>query len=647
MPFSSVANFVEFLAYLGLVSQLDLERARSAAPIQTVAGLIDELQRQHLLTPYQVSILKSGETEGLRLGNYKLLYRNASGSFARVFRAQSVVSGRTVGIKVLRQRHAEDPRKVALFHREGELGKRLKHPNIVPIYHVAAEGTQHYFTMEFVEGGNFREFIKIRKRFEPIEASRYLLGMAEGLEYALGLGVTHRDLKLSNVLLSANGVPKLVDFGLAGTDKSFAGLDEEIDRAIEYVTLENGSRAPENDPRSDLYFLGALYYELLTGIPPYPLTKDPEARRLFSRYTRFRPIASVHRALPQAVIDITSRLMLINPNERYQTPAEVAADLRQFLATASPVPTPDHPRAKTRAVEAKPTLLCFERRQKYQETIRDYFTRHGFEIEIVSEVFRGMQRLTTTALAGVILMGESAAHDLPTVFKAAHERCLRQQLPLVLVTTKAQDQFRSQAPKSEIARVLPQKSTLREIRKALEELGVVGQKPEKVAATAVPNATADGADVVETPAEPPRRTAKAAMPSAVPSPHPAVPESPTPPTGKAPGSVETFRKRQRHDVESDEDGDVRLIRNVDGGSTDEDGDVVLIAPPAGNESANPPPASVDNPDLEPAETDTLYASASEVRRLLDDVIPTLERPPSDRVAGEPAPGKRSSKPKPE
>ena len=137
--------------------------------------LLQVLERRNLLTPYQLGQLRRNETDTLVLGEYKLLYRNASGSFARVFRAASIDDGKIVAIKLLRQRFAEDARVVSLFRREGELCKRLSHKNIVPVYDVANEGLQHYITMEFVEGGNFRDFIKIRNRFAEPEATRYAL----------------------------------------------------------------------------------------------------------------------------------------------------------------------------------------------------------------------------------------------------------------------------------------------------------------------------------------------------------------------------------------------------------------------------------------------------------------------------------------
>lgn len=209
MHFLSLQNFQNYLIQSKLVEPAQLQECmvRLQSRGQSIDGLIRELEVRHLLTPYQAAKLRKRDLEGLLLGRFKLLYRNASGSFARVFRGCSIDDGRMIGIKVLRSRWAEDPRKVTLFKREGELGKRLKHKNIVPIYEVGSEGNQHFLTMEFVEGGNFRELLRGRGKFSPEEATRYAIDIAEGLEYALSLGVTHRDMKLTNVLLSAKGLP--------------------------------------------------------------------------------------------------------------------------------------------------------------------------------------------------------------------------------------------------------------------------------------------------------------------------------------------------------------------------------------------------------------------------------------------------------
>ena len=488
MSFTSLQNFQSFLIGQKLVEPQQLQDclARIQTKGPSIDALIGELEQRHYLTPYQASKLKKREADGLRLGAYKLLYRNAAGSFARVFRGCRVDDGRMVGIKVLRQRWAEDPRTVNLFRREGELGKRLKHKNIAPIYEVGSDGNQHYLTMEFVEGGNFRELLKSRGKFSVSEASRYVLDMAEGLEYALSLGLTHRDLKLTNVLLSAQGVAKLVDFGLAGQDASLTTMEDEVDRAVEYATLERSTNAPDNDPRSDLYFLGAIFYELLTGVSPYPATKSREDRKQPSRYRNIRPIRQVNPGVPPAVMAIVDQLMQINPNERYQNPQEVIQDLKTVVGARPgdsitgegepPVAAPESADAMPTAngvTSAMPTVLCVENREKQQDSLREYFTKHGYRVLLLRDFLRAIQRLETDPPQGLILMADALGEgdEASQAYEKVTACCRKTKTPVVLVLSKKHKEMKDRFANTSSTRVLTDKHvTLRTIRTTLEEL---------------------------------------------------------------------------------------------------------------------------------------------------------------------------------
>src|SRR5581483_10921448 len=130
------------------------------------------LERRELLTNYQSERLLRGERSGFFYGDYKVLYLVGTGTFARVYRAAHKTTGEIRAVKVLRRRFIEDPVESDRFSREGQMGATLRHPNIVPIYEVVARGDSHFIVMDFVEGRNLREFIKIRKKFEPAEATR-------------------------------------------------------------------------------------------------------------------------------------------------------------------------------------------------------------------------------------------------------------------------------------------------------------------------------------------------------------------------------------------------------------------------------------------------------------------------------------------
>jgi serine/threonine protein kinase len=475
MSFKNVDELAQFLVGSRLVEPSQVEECRSQLrPAAAPADLLRLLESKNYLTSYQMVRLEKGETDGLVLGPYKLMYKNASGSFARVFRACSLADGRMVGLKVLRQRWAADPQMVLQFKREAELCKTLRHRNIVPIYSVESQGDFHYFTMEFVEGGNLRDFINIRKKLSPAEATRCILDMAEGLDYALGKGITHRDLKLTNVLMSSTGVAKLVDFGLAGNEGiSGSSSGDGVARALEYATLEKATNAPANDPRSDLYFLGGIFYELLTGTPPYPRTRSREERKQFSRYKDIRPIRSVDPNIPRVVADIVERLMNIVPSQRYQKPAQVITDLRAALAQLGGGPASS---AETRssavndsaaAQRSLPTIMCVETRMKQQDMLREYLSKHGFRVLVLADVQRAVARLKSTPPDCVIFMGESLGDDVIDAYQQSALVGKSADVICIAVLAKEQAPLTAQLEQSPSARVLVQPIALRDLRREI------------------------------------------------------------------------------------------------------------------------------------------------------------------------------------
>lgn len=394
------------LIRLQLVDYEKLAQCRTELePSSKGEDLLAALERRDLLTPFQVQRIRKGETEGLVLGGCKLLYRNASGSFARVFRGCRLDNGQMLGIKVLRDRWSNDPDTVHLFHREGEIGQRLKHPNIVPIFDVGTEGGTHYITMEFVEGGNLKDFIKIRKKLDPAETMRYGLDLGRALDYAAAQGVTHRDLKSTNVLMSSQGVAKLIDFGLAADDAFLRRASSpDLAQALEYATLEKGSGAPRNDPRSDLFFLGTILYELLTGEPPYPRTRDRDERKAFSRYRDIRPVTSLEPRLPFRVAATIDRLLQVNPQLRYQSAGELVSELENILRELGHPPATESGPLMTGGMKI---ILCVENRPKRQDVLREYFTKHGYRLLLMGDVDRAFTRLKNNPPDGLVLFGDS------------------------------------------------------------------------------------------------------------------------------------------------------------------------------------------------------------------------------------------------
>jgi serine/threonine protein kinase len=465
MQFDTTDDLTRELLKFRLVTEEELAECQASQPITSQPkSLLKALERQHVLTSYQVSKLCSDEDEPLVLGDCKLMYQNASGSFARVFRGSRIPSGEIVGLKVLRTRYLDDPQSVAHFHREAELCMRLQHKNIVPIYSVETEGDNHFFTMEFVEGGNLRDFANIRGKFQPGDLLRCATDMAEGLEYALSKGMTHRDFKLSNVLMSSKGVGKLVDFGLAGDDES-GGTDDV--QAVEYATLEKNTGAPRNDPRSDLFFLGAVLYELATGSSPYPPTTSLEDRKMFSRYSGIRPIRRADPNINPHVAEIIDRLLKIIPPERYQSATELLVDLRAALkALGEGIPS-----AEIQQTPRLSTVLCVEYRVKQQDMLRDYLSKHGFRVLMLTAWDRALTRIKNNPPDSLLLMGEAVGDgDNKDIYDEALRWCNLKGTAVVIVAAASENDVAEHLNLNASSRVIVQPTTLRDVRTSIAEV---------------------------------------------------------------------------------------------------------------------------------------------------------------------------------
>lgn len=464
------------LVRMRLVSQQDMDSCLQELQEKSTDDdqLIRLLERKNLITSFQAGRLKNNELDGLVLGDNKLMYQNASGSFARVYRAASLQDGRMIGVKVLRQRWAQDPETVKMFHREAEVCKQFQHKNIVPIYDVGVQDDTHYFTMEFVEGGNLRDFITIRKKLSPVEAINYTVDICEGLEYANRLGYTHRDMKPTNVLMSIQGVAKLIDFGLAGEDDA-SGAGEAHQRAVEYGTLEKSTGAPRNDPRSDLYFVGTIFYELLCGKPPFPRTKDIEERKRPSRYSQVPSITTLEPDLPTPVVNVLEKLMAYQPFQRYQSATEAIQDLLEVRAqlddagtVSRPAETKPSAEQELKMVIAPPTILCVENRAKHQDVLREYLTRHGYRVLILSDIERAMNRIKENAPDCVVFMEDSIGAGAVEAFN--HSLELDADLAAVLVLSEKNAAVKKTLQKTDRSRILVQPIKIRNLRAKIQKV---------------------------------------------------------------------------------------------------------------------------------------------------------------------------------
>ena len=367
--------------------------------------------RRELVTNFQLDRLLKGERGGYFYGQYKVLYMVAGGSFARVYRAAHRETGVVRALKVLRKRYSDDPAQTEHFVREGHVGQSLRHANIVPIYEVYSNAKErtHFLVMEFIEGRNLREFLKIRKKLEPAEATRLMIDITSGLRYAFEHGVFHRDLKLTNILISSKGQAKLVDFGLAGTDTNVADekLGETINaRTIDYAGLERATGVRRDDQRSDIYFLGVIYYHMLMGKSPLMETRDRIQRLAKSRYMDVVPIQQADPGIPKIVAGIVSQAMNIDAEKRYQNPGQMLIDLNlaaERLASGDAhagdeVDSGRWDAERERLANAlaansqRRGLMIVESNGKMQDVFREELKKAGYRVLVISDPARAIER---------------------------------------------------------------------------------------------------------------------------------------------------------------------------------------------------------------------------------------------------------------
>ena len=444
---------------LGLMTAQQIHELRVMAGGRAMSGedFLQAATRRDFLTPYQVERLSRGETSGYFYGDYKVLYFVGAGTFGRVFRAAHRISGDVVALKVLRQKYSDDPVAAAQFIREGELGKKLQHPNIVAIRDVCSTKTESYFVMEFIEGSNLREFLKIRERLEPVEALRMVLGIALGLECAAKFGITHRDMRMSNVLVSSKGEAKLLDFGLAVMDRD--GNDDSTSRTVDYAALENSTGTPRDDRRSDIFFTGAILYQLLTGESAYTEAKGRNQRPDPDRFLHMVPIRERLADLPIAVETVVQRAMALDPARRYQTPGQLADDIRQVIdrlerASAVDESSPefasireaiDQPlQRREKEEEIRGTLLVAESDPEFQNLFREGFRRNRFQVILTSDPQRAVERVRQdpSKIACVLFSCHKLGRDAYKAFDGLKDEVGADSVPAILLLSEKQAEWK-------------------------------------------------------------------------------------------------------------------------------------------------------------------------------------------------------------
>jgi serine/threonine protein kinase len=371
------------------------------------------IERKGLLTNYQTSKVLKGDDDGFFYGGFRILYKISSGSFGRVFRADDPNTGRVVAVKVLRRRWSEDRVRIDSFIREGRVGLTLKHPNIVEVLAISQEMTsgQYYIVMEFVEGGNLREILEIRKTLTPAESLRIMEDAAAGLAYAYSRGVTHRDVKLTNILVSSTGEAKLVDFGLANLFAAIGTEKEQVDRTVDYAGLEKATGVKHGDVRSDIFFLGCVLYEMLLGKAPLEMTRDRHARMRPQRFQDVKTLRPGEIKAPPSLFALCETALAFDPRRRYQTPSQLLDAVKAARRDLG-----SGPGGSGNGKPVARSVFVVESHEGLQEALREKLKELGYRVFLASDPTRALDRFRQQPYDALIMDVETAGEEGLLVF---------------------------------------------------------------------------------------------------------------------------------------------------------------------------------------------------------------------------------------
>lgn len=282
---------------------------------------------------------------GSHIGPYQIVSPIAQGGMGVVYHARQPSLQRDVAIKLLPTQFTQDAEFLARFERESRVLARLRHPNIVQVFDAGASNGQHYIVMEYLSGGTLaNELAQLRKNDEalPIQkAVEIAKQIAQALDYAHAKNIVHRDIKPSNILIADDGRYVLSDFGIV-TDNANTKITRTLQTlgTPEYMSPEQANGLAV-DRRSDIYSLGVVLYEMLTGAPPF---SGGNALSVLNKHLTAPPpsLSKIRVGIPTWLQVVVQKTLAKQPEQRYQTAAELIAALQQH--STERVPTATGPR---------------------------------------------------------------------------------------------------------------------------------------------------------------------------------------------------------------------------------------------------------------------------------------------------------------
>lgn len=353
---ATIEEFHDLVLKSGVLDEQRLDdyfrQLRAGHPLPTQpAVLADQMVRDGLLTRFQVDLFLQGKYLGFRIGNYTILEMIGSGGMSQVYLCEHKVHRCRVALKVLSR--VEDATLLKRFYREARATFALDHPNIVRGYEIDHDKRNHYLVMEYVDGSSLHQIVASRGPLSILRAAHYIRQAAIGLQHAHENKLVHRDIKPGNLLVDRAGVVKILDLGLARFfQEEEDTLTHGVLGTIDYLAPEQSRDSHDVDIRADIFSLGATFYFILTGVPPFG-DGTAEQKLAGLRSQEPKPIRLLRREVPEELAAMIEKMMAKVPMRRYQTPAEVVTALEPWTRDPiAPPPETEMPRRSPSAAVA-------------------------------------------------------------------------------------------------------------------------------------------------------------------------------------------------------------------------------------------------------------------------------------------------------
>jgi len=275
-----------------------------------------------------------GSMVGRSFDDFKVLKEIGVGGMGVVYKAKQLSLDRNIALKVLREEYSKDESFTERFRREAHAAAKLNHPNIVQIYTIGEVEGMYYYTMEFIIGDELSDLMR-RERPLRIDRTVEVVGeICKALDYAHRNKVVHRDIKPNNIIVNDEGITKILDFGIAkALDTSTMTATGLIVGTPQYMSPEQ-AEGKEIDGRSDIYALGIMFYEMITG--KLPFKGDTPIQTLYKHvHEHPKPPRDFNRNIPESVQSVVLRAIEKDPERRYDTGKEMLEELQTVMSPAA------------------------------------------------------------------------------------------------------------------------------------------------------------------------------------------------------------------------------------------------------------------------------------------------------------------------